>query len=298
MGSILAKALPYSLLHHETIAFFLRANSTLYQSLSKSYRLKFQFFDLTQSLSSHFALLNRIQVSILSAPATVLFELAQAQNQGLIKIQPHTLFSVAEVLEPEQQLFIESVFQVPVKQIYQCTEGFLGITNDNGAIQLNEEQLIIEKEWLDTQRFVPIITDLKRISQPIIRYRLDDVLIAAPQSTCPFTEIASIEGREGDICIGINQSTHHDTPIFADIIRQAMVRAPIKIQDYSIKQLSKKHFEIACLPLLEKTAQYLLENHLNQLFIQQNCYCPIWHWTTIKPSSSAEKRRRIRCQLT
>lgn len=35
----------------------------------------------------------------------------------------------------------------------------------------------IEKEWLDETRFVPIITDLMRTSQPIVRYRLDDVLV-------------------------------------------------------------------------------------------------------------------------
>lgn len=84
---------------------------------------------------------------------------------------------------------------------------------------MNEEYVIIEKEWLDEKRFVPIITDLLRTTQPIIRYRLDDVLIEE-QSNGVFTRLAGIEGRVGDICYATQNNKV--LPLFADLIRQKM----------------------------------------------------------------------------
>lgn len=102
--------------------------------------------------------------------------------------------------------------------MYQCTEGFLAISNkENNHLLMNEEYLIIEKQWLDDRRFVPIITDLLRTTQPIIRYRLDDVLIEE-QSDGIFTRLAGIEGREGDICYATQGNKV--LPVFADLIRQ------------------------------------------------------------------------------
>ena len=61
----------------------------------------------------------------------------------------------------------------------------------------------IEKEYIDpaTRRFVPVITDFSRTSQPIIRYRLNDILTeAAAPCACGslFTAIERIEGRCDD----------------------------------------------------------------------------------------------------
>ncbi len=86
---------------------------------------------------------------------------------------------MAEVLDPLDRQRIEAAFAVRVEQIYQATEGFLGATCEHGVIHLNEEFLIVEREWVDEARtrFVPVITDLYRSSQPIIRYRLNDVLV-------------------------------------------------------------------------------------------------------------------------
>ncbi len=45
-------------------------------------------------------------------------------------------------------------------------------------MHLNEPYLLIEREWLDREqtRFTPIVTDLWRRAQPVVRYRLNDVL--------------------------------------------------------------------------------------------------------------------------
>ncbi|MFW2308254.1 adenylate synthase, partial [Aliarcobacter butzleri] len=73
-----------------------------------------------------------------------------------------------------------------------------------GNLHLNEDIVYIEKDWIDEKsgRFSPIITDFNRKSQPIIRYKLDDILILEKQSCpcgCVFTRIKKIEGRCDDI---------------------------------------------------------------------------------------------------
>lgn len=93
------------------------------------------------------------------------------------------IISVAEVLEDIDREFISTIFQQTVHQIYQCTEGFLATTCKHGTLHINEDLVHIEKEYLDQERgiFVPIITDFMRKTQPIIRYRLNDILIEKKQ---------------------------------------------------------------------------------------------------------------------
>ncbi len=54
----------------------------------------------------------------------------------------------------------------------QCTEGFLAISDKkSNQLVMNEEFFDHEKEWIDEQHLFPLITDLLRTTQPIIRYR-------------------------------------------------------------------------------------------------------------------------------
>ncbi|MEM7616963.1 MAG: F390 synthetase-related protein, partial [Pseudomonadota bacterium] len=145
-GIMLEKALPGSIMGSYKIAFFLRANSNLYTTLRQSKRIRFEFFDLMQSVDGNLKRLNHLQPNILTAPASVLTLIAKAQKDKIINIKPDKIFSVAEVLEPDDQQYIEEVFEQKLHQIYQCTEGFLGITNNQGDLYLNEEYLYIEKE--------------------------------------------------------------------------------------------------------------------------------------------------------
>src|SRR6202034_951555 len=131
----------------------------------------------------------------------------EAQREHKIDIQPKRITSVAEVLDPFDEKIIEDAFEQPVHQIYQCTEGFLGCTCTQGRMHLNEEFVFFEKEWVDQKngRFVPIVTDFSRTTQPIVRYRLDDVLVLDERlcpCAAPTTVISRIEGRMDDVLYG------------------------------------------------------------------------------------------------
>lgn len=290
-GLILAKALPN--FKPQKIAFFLRANSNLYTSLNSGKYLQFKFFDLTDDFELNLKKLNSFQPTILSAPASVLQYIAQAQELRNIEINPRKILSVAEVLEPNIESYIESVFKQKLHQVYQCTEGFLGITNhSNGKFYLNEEYIHIEKEWIDKKsgRFIPIITDFTRTTQPIVRYRLDDILIEDFSDKRPFTCLKSIEGRADDVLYF--KSGDKLKPIFSDTIRQAMTLSAANFNEYRITQISPRHLEVQITPL-DNTSKIEISNCIKNICNSQNCEIPKISYQAYQQKDFSKKLRRI-----
>ena len=127
-GALLARVLSTGSLLHLLdprrlplrVAFFLRANSNLYRTVANR-RIAFSFHDLLMPLEHHLERLNRCPPDILIGPPTVLRRLASHSTA-----RPRQAISVAEVLEADDQEVISSAFGVPVQQIYQATEGWLG----------------------------------------------------------------------------------------------------------------------------------------------------------------------------
>lgn len=234
-GVVLGKLLPHSLLAPHRIAFFLRASSNLYQQVGQG-RLQFRFFDLLEPLALHLERLEQFQPTVLVAPPSMLRLLAEAPAQ----IRPGKVISVAEVLEEVDRQVIGRAFGQPVHQVYQCTEGFLGATCEHGTLHLNEDLAVIQKEYLDRDlgKFVPVITDFSRTSQPIIRYRLNDILTER-RAPCPcgsvFTAIERIEGRCDDLFYlpgldGVLQ------PLFPDFVSRAVAGASPAVLEYRVVQ--------------------------------------------------------------
>ena len=199
-GVMLAKLLGPFKWRPLRVALFLRANNALYETLGKG-PIRFRFFDLVRPFQELMRELEAFAPTVLVAPPHVLATAARTSELG---VSPSRVISVAEVLDVIDRQAIERGFGVRVEQIYQATEGFLGATCAAGTLHLNEEYVLFEREWLDLAhtRFVPVITDLYRVTQPVVRYRLDDVLVPR-RSPCPcgspLLAIDRIEGRESDV---------------------------------------------------------------------------------------------------
>ncbi len=223
------------------IAFFLRANSNLYESVNSKW-INFNFFDLLISNEKNLERLQSLDPTILVAQTSMLLVIADAvQNKGL-KINPDKIISVAEVLSNEDKGYLEKIFCKKIHQVYQCNEGFLAHTCEKGNLHFNEDFLIIEKEYLDTEkkRFYPIITDLERITQPVIRYKLDDIIHEKFDCDCSLnsTAIEMIEGRKDDALKFLN-SKGKEVVVFPDFIRRAIVFSDDNIINYSLTQIKE-----------------------------------------------------------
>ncbi|KRG16648.1 F390 synthetase-related protein [Lederbergia galactosidilytica] len=295
-GVILAKLLPANIWHRQKIAFFLRANSNLYTT-TQSNRIAFAFFDLLDSFTEHVERLNRLQPTILVAPPSMLRFLAKSLREGELQISPLKILSVAEVLDPMDEQFIQETFEQKVHQVYQCTEGFLGCTCEHGTIHINEELLIMEKEYLDDHKFIPIITDFSRKAQPILRYRLNDILTERT-SPCPcgspMLAIEKIEGRSDDIFYF--QRGEKRVPLFPDFIRRTIISASNEIEEYRVIQTTIDQIEIQ-IKWKQKQEEDKVRSALTKFFLGQDIKTPYLAFQDYDFQPGVRKLRRVESRI-
>ena len=246
-GFMLARGLGSSIFGKHRIGLVLRANSNTFESIGSN-RIKFQFYDLMKPVEQlHQEILND-DLDILICPPSVLSYFVEMQSELKFK----RIISVAEVLEDVDRNKIESHFGLTLHQFYSSTEGEIAATCEHGTLHLNEGVMVIQKEWLDQEKgwYHPIITDFRRKSQPIIRYRLNDILVTS-NGTCPCGDarevISSIMGRSDDV---FHLSKHDDTIelVVPDLIRRAIMQMSDEITDYIAIQKSPSQIEIQIKP--------------------------------------------------
>ena len=263
-GNILAKTLPKPPWKQQKIALFLRANSTLYKTISSKKR-SFAYFDLLEDWESLKKKVSSFDPDVLVAPPSALALLIGVCH-------PTRVISIAETLLSADQKYLEKGFGQKIFQIYQATEGFLGFTCSHGTIHLNEDLILVEKESIGHKLFIPIITDLFRQTQPIIRYRLDDVLKEKTTPClcgCPFQAIERIEGRCDDL-LYVSMECGREKPLFPDFISRAIITASCDLQDYQVVQTKKNHWTV----FVERPFRKKVKQALADLFQRLRCIPP------------------------
>lgn len=148
--------------------------------------------------------LNEFQPHVLTGYATVLKMLGEAQERGELRIKPIQLGNGGEALLPEVKAYLERIFGVPVMNAYASSEHlYMGMTLPGvDGMHLMEDDLIFELGADHT-----CVTNLFNDAMPLIRYRMDDVLIPekSGQSRYPFTRVKEIVGRQEDALFFTNQ---------------------------------------------------------------------------------------------
>lgn len=205
IGQTLARLLPgTALLGRWRIALVLRADNRLYHEVEGAGRFRFRFFGLDQDAAARAEGLAAFAPDILIAPAHVLAELARrAEGEGDPPPGLSGLFWGSEPMGEGEREWIGEALGVRPDPIYQATEGFLAAACPEGVLHFNEDSLVVELEAIEgTTAFRPIITDLLRASQPMIRVRLDDLVEPiAGRCGCgsAFRAIRPVEGRVSDL---------------------------------------------------------------------------------------------------
>lgn len=273
-GGVLAKFLPKGSILGHKIAFFLRADNNLYETID-SKAIKFRYFDIMKDMNENMETLNEYQPTIIVAPPSVLLLLAEAQEKKKINVNPVKIISVAEVLTNEDEKYFKKAFKLKIiHQAYQCTEGFLGYVCECGNFHINEDVIYVEKEYIDKERFVPIITDFLRKSQPVIRYRLNDILVEDKKKcSCgsPTMVIKKIEGREDDVFIfkGIKEK---EIIVFPDFISRCVIYAK-GIKNYKVVQEDKDNITVYLDNINEKIKKQI-NNEFKTLSERMKFVCP------------------------
>lgn len=287
-GVILARALhrpPLEvLLHGERIAFFLRANSNLYERVGNG-RVRFSYFDLMTPPLEAVAKLERLQPTVLVAPPSLLLALLALKP----RIAPRQIIAVAETLEPQDKARLEAGFAVTVGQIYQATEGLIAVSCRCGRLHLMEDIVAVqldplpleaahrqthslerpaqESTSLEPPRFTPIITDLWRRTQPIIRYRLNDTVQLLEGTPClcgnSWRRLAAVEGRMDDTLEFLDTSGEVRL-VYPDTIRRAALLASPSILEYAAQQRAPNELsvQLEVTPSFEAAAMTSVQHNL------------------------------------
>ena len=227
------------------ILFTLRTNNPSYME-PRSFGAKMVYVDYTHPVEKLIDLINSRKLNIIAGPPSLLSMLGSLQSKINHKID--ALISYAEVLDEKNKQYLETVFGVPVVQIYQGSEGFIGSTCRHGRLHINEDTVLVELDKLDSVGGASkvILTDLYRTSQPIIRYELNDVLeISSEPCSCGsnFRVIKLIHGRSDDLFIlkSFDSSTRY---LFPDYVRRSINQASGDIIEYQAIQHSLDLIEI------------------------------------------------------
>lgn len=292
-GYVLAKFLPAPVWKPCSIAFFMRADSNLYQSVGKG-RICFHFFDIYKDMEKHWEQLEKVNPQVLVGQPSVLLAIARAK----IRIHPKTVISVAEVLEREDEKQLKKAFQVDlIHQAYQCTEGFLASTCKYGTLHLNEDIVHIEPEYLDEKRFVPVVTDFERKAQPIIRYRLNDILVERKglcKCKSPCRALKKIEGREDDMFYFPGKDGRQ-RGVFPDFIRRCVLFAENGsiVSDY--RAVQEENGEITVYGDLTEKGKEQVKREFEKLAKDRDCILPEVHFEAYQcePGKKMKRVERI-----
>lgn len=291
VACILDRVIGFSL-KKRSIAFFLRANSNLYSSIT-SKLLRFEFFDTLGQLDGYIEKLNVMQPTIVVAQPSILLELASYIEEGKLLFSPSKVISVAEVLSLEDSKYLKGVFQQTIHQVYQCTEGMLASSCKHGNLHFNDDFLIIEKKYIDSEkkRFHPVITDLLRTSQPIIRYELNDIIHEKTDCLCgsTFTAIEKIEGRSDDVLV-FKSDENIEIKIYPDFIRREIILAHPSIHDFTVVQKNDSDLEL----FIAQSKYYpLAKKRLMEFFKLQGIREVKIHHAKSKNYTQGNKLRRV-----
>ena len=163
----------------------------------------------------------------------------------------------------------------------------------------------IEKEYIDpaTRRFVPVITDFSRTSQPIIRYRLNDILTeAAEPCACGslFTAIERIEGRCDDTLYFSHAHEGIEVSVFPDFISRAVIAASPSIEHYRVVQRGSGVLEVSMRISEEadhEQVQASVLRELKKLAERLDCTLPEVHFVPYTFEAGITKLRRVERRL-
>lgn len=245
---------------------------------------------------ANFKRLTLLKADILVAQPSALLKIASSFAAGRETPTFKKVISVAEVLNYTDRAYLEGIFRLKLDEVYQCTEGFLACSCKSGSLHFNEDYLVIEKEYIDKEnkRYHPIITDLYRHTQPIIRYRLDDILVQGGVCSCGsrFEVIERIEGRADDI-IKLFDNSGNLIDIFPDYFCRAITTSSEEISDYFLSQTGQNKLEIY-INIDSEMIQQAVRNNIGELLSKFNIGPVIIHFTSSKDSDKQVKLRRIR----
>lgn len=173
------------------------------------YHISFLPLSVETPLDEVITKLNSFQPTFLLAYSSMLEETAKAKMDGVLKISPGAVYSGGEKLLHSQAKTIKAAFDIAPHSIYGASESvIIGADTSHEEGMYLFSHFVIMETLNDQDQAVGnneygrgVLTNLYNYSQPLIRYRMDDILSIDRQPAnahLPFERINDIEGRAED----------------------------------------------------------------------------------------------------
>ena len=154
-----------------------------------------RILDVAWSLDRILEQLNQFQPHYLTSYVGVMLLLADVQRKGVLHIRPQEVSTGGELLTAHDRERIEQAFGVRLRHTYACSEAlYLALSMAAGdGLYLQEDETVFELYGDHT-----CITPLFNFTTPLIRYRMNDVLVPEEHTsgTLPFLRVRELIGRE------------------------------------------------------------------------------------------------------
>lgn len=151
--------------------------------------------------------LDAMQPSVLISYPSCAAPLAQWQREGSLHLRLSEVWVGGEQLSAAQRRQIATGFDCRLRNSYGASECFsIAFECEHGSLHVNDDWVVVEPvdERLQpvpagTLSHATLLTNLANLTQPLIRYRLDDRIRVLPRCRCgsAFSAI-EVEGRSAD----------------------------------------------------------------------------------------------------
>ncbi len=283
----------------KNVLFALRLNNAAFQQV-QSFGVTLVYVDYTRPIAELVRMINERKLNILAGPPSLLALLAAEADQ--IDHRVDAIVSYAEVLDENTKGKLERVFGGPVVQIYQASEGFIGSTCRRGSLHLNEDVLfpeVLDTEDPEGDAKNILITDLYRTTQPIIRYKMNDLLELDPKpcacGSC-FRVIQRIHGRQDNVFL-LQDTQGQWRHLFPDYIRRSIIHASPVISSYQALQTAPDRIEIrlALPPEMDKQPlEQAITDNLAYWIHRIGAQQPTIYFSDVHPERNAQSGKMIR----
>jgi len=174
------------------------AGASFAMQSSRSFFKKYndsRYLDINASLGETIDELNDFQPNILTGYGMGIAILAKNQEKGRLKIKPEMIIIGGEAIASADYQVIKDAFHVPVNDLYGASECYcMGI----GKEEYNGIYLMEDYNYIEIMDDHILVTNLFNYTQPVIRYRIDDILTLKHDNKklLPFRLIDRIVGRD------------------------------------------------------------------------------------------------------
>lgn len=238
------------------------ASTTLVLNGIKKYNAKSLILNVQDPLESWPEKIQEFDPNYLAGYPSCVQLVADMQAKGSLHIRPKKVITGGEPLTAEKARYFQEVFGCDIINYYACSESLaLGA----GASWYDGIYLFDDMNYCEVDEFGRlIVTVLYNEAFPLIRYRLNDVVVGFtrnPVGPLPYTRIDKVIGRSEDMMWFRNPLGKWDFlhPLFIDDLNVP------GIKEYQFVQVDEVSFRLRIVPEPGATGESLTEKARDQV---------------------------------